>query len=417
MNRLVTSLVMLASVVMGFGAPEGVERHVFRGNVPEAAVLSRPLDQLAGTNSLRLAISLPLHNSDALGAFLHRLYDPASPDYRHYLTPSQFTESFGPTEQEYQSVIDFAKAHGLEVVATHDSRQLLDVSGKVSDIEAAFHVSLRSYQHPTETRRFYAPEGEPWVDAGLPISEVAGLSDYTLLRRMQHVKPERTHAGAAGGSSPIAGDYMGQDFRNAYAPGVALQGTGQQVGLFEADGYYAADIANYVAYEGQSAVPLRNVYIDNFNGAPGALNGEVAVDIEMAIAMAPALSAVVVFECTNVVSGTNSSGTQIQCAISIRSIGWPRAIRSNSSAPRGVMLATNLAADPNTAFDAVFQQMAAQGQSFFQASGDGDAWATPIWVPGDSPYVTSVGGTSLLMNGLGATYSAETVWNKELWSA
>ncbi len=32
--------------------------------------------------------------------------------------------------------------------------------------------------------------------------------------------------------------------------------------------------------------------------------------------------------------------------------------------------------------------MAVQGQSFFQASGDGDAWVNPIWVPAASPYVT-----------------------------
>jgi len=59
--------------------------------------------------------------------------------------------------------------------------------------------------------------------------------------------------------------------------------------------------------------------------------------------------------------------------------------------------------------------MALQGQSFFEASGDGDAWAqNPIsnapWLA-DDPYVTSVGGTSLTLNGSGASYALETVWN------
>ena len=52
-------------------------------------------------------------------------------------------------------------------------------------------------------------------------------------------------------------------------------GTGQTVGLFEADGYYASDIANYegAAFSANSEyspfVPLTNVLIDGFNGAPG----------------------------------------------------------------------------------------------------------------------------------------------------
>jgi subtilase family serine protease len=69
------------------------------------------------------------------------------------------------------------------------------------------------------------------------------------------------------------------------------------------------------------------------------------------------------------------------------------------------------APDPNTNFDAEFQKMAAQGQTFFQASGDGDAWVNPVWTPADSPYVTSVGGTQLTMSNAGAVYVAETTWN------
>jgi hypothetical protein len=59
--------------------------------------------------------------------------------------------------------------------------------------------------------------------------------------------------------------------------------------------------------------------------------------------------------------------------------------------------------------------MALQGQSFFEATGDGDSWVNNVvgpnvW-PQDDPYVTSVGGTSLAMNGAGSSYASETVWN------
>ena len=88
---------------------------------------------------------------------LKELYDPAHPNYRHYLTPDEFAARFGPSEQDYQAVMAFAQAQGLVVRQTHPNRTLLDVSGSAADIERALHVTLRVYQHPAEGRTFYAP--------------------------------------------------------------------------------------------------------------------------------------------------------------------------------------------------------------------------------------------------------------------
>ena len=410
MKKLCLILLAVAAAVTSAAEPAAkpsTARHILPGHLAPSQARTRLLGYLAETNSLRLAISLPLRHPDALAALLQRLYDPASPQYRHYLSPAQFSEEFGPTEKDYQAVINFARAKGLTIDATHSSRQIVDVRGKVPDIENAFHVTLRTYQHPTEPRTFHAPTTEPWVDSNLPILNIAGLSDYALVRRSTHSVVAAATSGAAGGSG-LNGEFIGQDFRNAYAPGVSLQGAGQMVGLFEADGYYSSDITNYEGWCNPPLpdVPLQNVLIDNFNGVPGGGNSEVAVDIEMAISMAPGLDAVVVFECTNSVSGT-VAGTEIQYWLdTLDAMASSIQIKQFSSA-WGYTGGT----DPNTSFDSLFQQMAAQGQSFFQASGDGDAWVSPIWVPADSPYVTSVGGTSLTTGGGGGAYASETVWN------
>ncbi len=371
-------------------------RQELHGHVPAVVARLAPAGRLPATKVLHLVIGLPLHNQNALTNFLQRLYDPTSPDYHHYLNPAQFTEKFGPSAQDYQTVINFARSNGLVVATAHDSRILLDVRGKASDIEKAFHLTLRTYQHPTEARQFYAPDVEPSVGTNLPIVDVIGLSDYAALGSALHQKPVGTNTASAAGSAP-GGSFMGSDFRNAYAPGVAYTGAGQMVGLFEADGYFASDIAAYETLAGLPSVPLINVSIDGFVGPPGTNNYEVALDIEMAISMAPGLAAVVVFEVPSNVSD------------------WIDALDSMSSSNQIKQFSSSWGytggSNPNTSFDAVFQKMAAQGQSFFQASGDGDAWVNPIWVPADSPYVTSVGGTTLTMSGLGAAYSSETVWN------
>src|SRR5262249_13420890 len=66
---------------------------------------------------------------------------------------------------------------------------------------------------------------------------------------------------------------------------------------------------------------------------------------------------------------------------------------------------------PDPGADQVFQQMAAQGQSFFNASGDDDAYTGDIPFPSDSPYVTSVGGTTLTTSTNGGAYGSEVVWH------
>jgi subtilase family serine protease len=54
-------------------------------------------------------------------------------------------------------------------------------------------------------------------------------------------------------------------------------------------------------------------------------------------------------------------------------------------------------------------QLAVQGQSMFQASGDNGA--NSIQYASDSQWVTSVGGTRLNMSGNGQSYTSEIVWN------
>src|SRR5271165_6568876 len=139
-------LLTVAAVLLPILSGWAEELRTLSGHVPAAVKGLQPLGGLPAGRPLRLAIGLPLRNRPALSNFLQRLYDPASPDYHHYLTPAEFTERFGPTRQDYQAVIRFARSHGLTVSATHDSRILLDVQGRVSDVEKAFHVTLRTYR-------------------------------------------------------------------------------------------------------------------------------------------------------------------------------------------------------------------------------------------------------------------------------
>jgi uncharacterized repeat protein (TIGR01451 family) len=408
--KMGAGLVTLAAVVLSSAAAPQPGMKNLAGHVPAVVSRLQAKGLLAATNRLYLAIGLPLRNQEALTNLLQQIYDPASPEYRHYLTPEQFTAQFGPTEEDYQKVINFAQAGGLTVVGTHPNRMLVDVAGNAADVGRAFGVTLRTYHHPTENRDFFAPDAEPSVPSALPVQDISGLNNYWSARPKLKVMKMPTAAASHNGSG-VAGTYLGDDFRNAYVPGSALNGTGQTVGLFEEDSYYSSDIVQYEILANRTNVPLQNVLIDGVSGVPGysgfpTANEEVALDIEMVIAMAPAVSKIIVYE-GPIFSGQNDILNRM----------------ATDNAAKQLSSSWGWSGGPSATTDQIFKQMALQGQTFFDASGDSDAFTAgansvngvdnpnTYNAPSDNPYITQVGGTTLTMNGNGASYASETVWN------
>jgi hypothetical protein len=395
-RRLVAAISGLLALVCLPGTAPGAQQ-VLHGHVPAVVPALRALGELPGSQHLGLAISLPLRNEARLDALLRQLSDPTSPRYRKYLSVAEFTDQFGPAQADYDAVAAFAQAHGMTVTQRYGNRLVLDVDGAVSDIEKALHVTLREYRHPTEARNFYAPDRDPMVDLGVSVAHISGLDNYALPKPSVHARPAlRAAAHPLTGSGPN-GEYMGTDFRNAYMPGVTITGTGQVVGLLQFDGYSSQDITYYEQQAGLPSVTLSRVLLDHFNGRGQGGDGqlEVSLDIEMAISMAPGLSKIIIYEAgpdgiwddilTSIATG--NAAKQISCS-------WSE---------------TDQGDDPTA--DSLFKEMDAQGQSFYEASGDSDAYTGQIPFPEDSPYITQVGGTTLTVNGSSGPWSSETVWN------
>jgi len=344
------------------------------------------------TNRIRAALCLPLRNQTALSNLLSRISDPSSPDYRHYLTPDEFTEQFGPTKEDYAAAVAFVQAQGLNVAVVHPDRRLLDIEGMTPDFERVFHLHMRLYRHPKENRIFHAPDTAPAIDLAVPVLSVCDLDDYSIPHPAGFQRVPNALAKPMIGSGP-EGDLWGSDFRKAYAPGVALTGSGQSVGLLQFDGYYANDITNYASQAGLPGVPtLQNVLIDGASGIPSANTDnvcEVSLDIEMAISMAPGLSKVIVYEGKSAIHilarmAQDNAAKQLSCSWTWQTL------------------------QPGT--ESYFLQFQTQGQSFFQASGDSDAYTGAIDAPADDPNITVVGGTTLTTDSSHA-WQSETAWN------
>ena len=181
---------------------------------------------------------------------------------------------------------------------------------------------------------------------------------------------------------------------------------GSVVGLFQADGFYASDIAAYAsaAGGGRTNISIQTVLLDGFSGTPttgsGSGNPEVSLDIEMTMSMAPGLSQIILFE------GNPNDFIPNDVLNAM----------ANESTVKNLSSSWGWSGGPSASTDNIFKTMAAQGQSYFDASGDGDAFPTGYvddsansTAPSSSPFITQVGGTTLTT--ASSSYSSETVWN------
>ena len=389
-------------------ATQRLTGHVLRAAMARARFVGR----VSPLETVPLALTLPLRDPAGLSDLLGRLYTPGDPMQGRFLTPDEFAQRFGPTPEDYAAVADFARRAGLTVTGTHPNRLILDVAGPASAVESALRVHLGRYRGASG-RLFRAPDADPSVPAALAgrLAGVVGLDTFAVHR--PHLRPAlnpESGSGPKGGLAP-------SDIRNAYHLTGGQGGAGQAVALYELDGYLASDITAYQGAFGLPTLAPTTVLVDGATGAAGANTDEVALDIELAQALAPNLGHVYVYETPN--DGLDAHYLDAYSRIATDNLA--KQVSTSWGSPESTNTQAFLQAE-----NAIFQQMAVQGQSMFSATGDNGAYdnagANPdgslnpnalgtlsVDDPGSQPYVTGVGGTRL-SSGPGGAYQSEAAW-------
>lgn len=309
------------------------------GHIPAAVAKGKLKGRLNPSTIVPLALSLPLRDPQGLQDLLQHLYDPKDPAYQQYLTTDQIADRFGPTQADYDAVAAYAKAAGFTVTKMYAHRLVLDVSAPASVVETAFGLHMLQYQD-ADGSDFYAPDVDPSLPAGIAarLDHVVGLHNesaghpaslHSALPSPARQLQAAIYPFAVGGTSTtnsigtgVGGGLSPSDIKNAYGlSGVNLTAAGQIITFFEADGYVANDITTYEDQYGLPHIPLQNVYIDGVDGVPGSAsystqrdpNGplEATLDIELAAAVAPGASKILVYECPNTDLGYSDAFAQM----------------------------------------------------------------------------------------------------------
>jgi subtilase family serine protease len=371
----------------------------------------------SATQQLNLSVGLQLRNQQELQSLLSDMYNPQSPAYHHFLSPQQFVDEFSPTAEQQQQVIDYLRHQGLRITHLSSNRLLIDASATVAQAEAAFHVSINTYQLGANV--FYANATAPTIPGSLAsiVASIGGLDNSvhlhplfqllhpkygklkSALTSIPHSLVTQPHAGPGGGYTPadLNGAYDATPLLQA-----GVQGSNQTVAVFELDGYPSSDVTQYFQTYKLGNPSISTILVDGFDGSAGAGAIEVDLDIEVVAAMAPK-AAQIVYEGPNTTQGVNDTYNQIVTdkKAQIATISWGECEAQSGNAELQTL-------------DHILSQGAAEGISMYAASGDSGAYDcndTNLAVdsPAGDPNITGVGGTNLqVKNG---AYGSETVWS------
>ncbi|MFZ1062337.1 MAG: protease pro-enzyme activation domain-containing protein [Acidimicrobiales bacterium] len=362
-------------------------------------------------------VQLTQRHASSLPGFIASLYDTASPEYHHFLTPSSYAKTFGASADTIAAVRAYLQRYGLVHETLSASHVLLHVTGATSAIARAFDAPLETVRTASGSlaTQFASPASLPRSIAS-DVQSVAGLSSVTSPRAALATSHASSHvaiatscssAGSAGTTPNSLGGYPATvqaqlyGLTGEYATGDT--GVGQTIAAYELGLYDQADVATYFACYGLSP-SLTSINVDG--GPTGGYSEEATIDVEEAAALAPG-AAIEIYQ------GPNDGSSPIDVYQQIADDDTATIVTTSWGICE---------TDPSGSVDAeqpIFEQMAAQGQTVVAAAGDSGSsdcadnpdGYTPTTLavddPASQPLVTGVGGLSVTST----SPLVESVWN------
>ena len=151
-----------------------------------------------------LLLSRSAAQQQTLAEMLSDLQNPASPRYRHWLTPAQFGDAFGVNADDLQSVTTWLQSQGFTVTKVAKARNLIEFSGNVAQLQHAFNTQIHRLSvdgtsamtsvTPIQVPRALAPviRGLVNLDSAKPHASVTQAAPATYDSTAHRIKPDLT---------------------------------------------------------------------------------------------------------------------------------------------------------------------------------------------------------------------------------
>lgn len=406
----------------------------------------------ANEEQLTLTLVLRRHDQEGFERFLADVYNPASPQFRRFVSAAELSDRFGPSPHAYALVRDHLVGQGFSVTEGSTNRMTLSVTGTRALAERALAVTI--VDRKAGDTRFHANLDEPSLPAHVAehVEAIVGLSTLARPRsvgliswfKKQPCKEAGDNAGyplqlsrgdAEGACRTAVGTCSTRQALNAAehadvlkvcdkfkkasdpfvrwaakdppapTPWKNVTGAGQKVGIVGFDSFVASDVRDFLDLFGvpdSTFAALSHVQL-NGGAALGPEQTEVLLDIQTVLINAPDAQ-VVVYDAPFTGGGSFQGlfNRAIADGVTIISNSWTYCEAQTS-------------ASDALSIDSILATAAAAGISVFNAAGDTGSTClgfapNSIGVPSGSPNATAVGGTTLIA-GPDNIYGSETWWN------
>ncbi|PWI57317.1 hypothetical protein BM613_09400 [Sulfoacidibacillus thermotolerans] len=390
----------LANANTSVAVPQGVGPQVLNG----ATVFGNtPAD-----TPVTVSIILKTVHTPELEQYIQQTVTPGNPQYRHYLSVSQFAAQFGQPAPVIQAITNYLHQFGIQTSVYSDNLNIT-ANGTAGQFDQAFSVQLQNMKF--QGVNFHGTAAPPHMPVALadPILAVLGLTNYGnfsthLVKPLPQEKflPTSTDGPPAGSQTPadLAANY---NVDPLYKEGDF--GQGQTVGIVTLASVNPSDAYTFWKLNQIPVAPnrIQLVNVDGGAGPVSAMSGsvETTIDVEQAGALAPQAN-LIVYQAPNTDYGFADAFFNAVTANQADAIStsWGESETAvNYTIAQGQE-------SPNYAqvFNEIFMEGASQGISMFAAAGDAGAYdaasdlgTTNLSVdnPADSPYITAAGGTTL----------------------
>jgi subtilase family serine protease len=392
--KLLTALLVGAGAIGAHAADEAwVPTRTLAHDVTNALHVGamRPGEQV------HIAVTLKLRNKAQLDALTEALMTGKT---RSPLTTEQFMQRHAPTAAQAKSVVDYLAKNGFTNIEVAENRMVITADGSPVAVKGAFQADLHEFD--VNGRRAYANVTDALVPAHLgdTVLAVTGLQTIHLFHTtLKHASTDGAHTYAVTGVSI-------PNFPSIYGASSMPSATNATIGIITEGSMTQTitDLKSFASSAGYPVPPVTTVTVGSSSTDTSGVD-EWNMDSQSSLAAAGGtIKSMLLYTATSLADAPLTAA-------------YNKAVSDNKAKVINVSLGecetSAQSSGTESSNDQIFQTAVAQGQTFSVSSGDSGSYecggsSSAQSYPAVSPYVMSIGGTTLSSSG--GTWQSETVW-------
>ncbi len=350
-------------------------------------------------HGLTLRFRLSDAQQQVLSRLLREQQDPASPQYHAWLSPAEYRERFGMSQDDLAAAQTWLRAQGFSIEGIASNANRISFGGSVAQVEAAFHTEMHRYRVGGESHLANATAPSlPSALAGVTIG-LGNLSDFRPRPRSRALC--RKIAAVPSFTSSLSGNHYlaPRDFATIYGLqalySAGVTGSGQKLVVVGQSAIRNSDISAFRSAAGLSSnLPASILVPHSGSSTVQSESGDEAesdLDLEWSGTVAPDASVYFVYT-----GGDSNYGVFDALAYAVDNDTAPLISLSYGACEQ------DIGSSDIAALESVLQQASAQGQTVVAASGDSGA--------ADCDYSTSTDTVTEASHGLAVDYPASSVY-------